>query len=123
MPLNHSTERIVLNNTWPYALNDRHTLNTGTPEVGRVGAEDKEDKTHARLLNTRMLGWLHAYYIKQISRQEVWLEMEKIKVVILGRRAAPPPQPMHSSKTDTDERSQQIYSQSKTLCYTLLANR
>lgn len=33
--------------------------------------------------------WLYVYYIKQISGQEVWLEMKKIKEVILGRLAAP----------------------------------
>lgn len=53
------------------------------------GAEDNEDKTYTQLLNKRMLGG--GYYIKQISGQEVWLKMKKIKVVILGRLAAPNP--------------------------------
>lgn len=65
--------------------------------------------------------WLYVYYVKQISGQEVWLEMKKIKEVILGRLAAP--NPRTSQKLEAAVRRQPVYRPSKGFGYTLLANR
>lgn len=65
--------------------------------------------------------WLYVYYIKQISGQEVWLEMKKIKGG--NPRETGSPQPTHISKTEAAGRRQPVYGPSKGFGYTLLANR